>query len=341
TPGKGAVLPPLHAISEPPPPTSPNTCLLPFSYGACAASVFRWYYSQESRRCGIFIFSGCGGNSNNYDSKQTCEAACATSGSGGAGSGGETQSDGFHQGCEDAPCRNGATCVSAGTSGPFTCICRAGYAGLRCTQYIGGNRGNICDTNPCQNGGRCLSSSPVHYTCACQRGYRGATCQIIRVGPDPCRYFVCLNGGRCYTTDGATPRCSCATGFGGSTCNANMDPCRSNPCQNRATCIKEWGHKFYCVCPWGYVGRLCQIRRPGVGIGCDPNPCLNNARCSENGDDFRCSCRSGWTGKLCDDPDICASSPCKNGGTCVPHSWGTRFRCDCSEHTATYYCESR
>lgn len=33
---------------------------------------------------------------------------------------------------------------------------------------------------------------------------------------------------------------------------------------------------------------------------CDSSPCKNNAACSNIPDDYTCLCRSGWSGKTCE-----------------------------------------
>jgi hypothetical protein len=44
----------------------------PFIGGNCEQSQLRWSYSQKLSRCKPFSFSGCGGNTNNFNSKQEC-----------------------------------------------------------------------------------------------------------------------------------------------------------------------------------------------------------------------------------------------------------------------------
>lgn len=44
--------------------------------GDCYASIRRWYHDVNDGKCKMFIFGGCGGNKNNFYSKETCESAC-------------------------------------------------------------------------------------------------------------------------------------------------------------------------------------------------------------------------------------------------------------------------
>lgn len=51
-------------------------CGLPTQQGPCKAYKPRWVYSSTLRECQLFIYGGCEGNDNNFDSKQTCEEMC-------------------------------------------------------------------------------------------------------------------------------------------------------------------------------------------------------------------------------------------------------------------------
>ena len=44
--------------------------------GPCAGSVFRYYFDQYEGRCQQFIYSGCGGNDNNFETRAACERSC-------------------------------------------------------------------------------------------------------------------------------------------------------------------------------------------------------------------------------------------------------------------------
>uniref|UniRef100_A0A671W099 Amyloid-beta A4 protein n=1 Tax=Sparus aurata TaxID=8175 RepID=A0A671W099_SPAAU len=47
--------------------------------GPCHAMLERWYFMPEKRRCAPFLFGGCGGNRNNFDSEEYCMAVCSSS----------------------------------------------------------------------------------------------------------------------------------------------------------------------------------------------------------------------------------------------------------------------
>ncbi|XP_029314825.1 amyloid-beta A4 protein-like isoform X1 [Cottoperca gobio] len=47
--------------------------------GPCHALLERWYFLPEKGRCVPFLFGGCGGNRNNFDSEEYCLAVCSSS----------------------------------------------------------------------------------------------------------------------------------------------------------------------------------------------------------------------------------------------------------------------
>ncbi|XP_041972855.1 spondin-1-like [Aricia agestis] len=55
---------------------SSDDCSMPVSVGHCRGYDERWFYDVEWRVCEPFGYTGCGGNKNNYKSREACEAAC-------------------------------------------------------------------------------------------------------------------------------------------------------------------------------------------------------------------------------------------------------------------------
>lgn len=53
-----------------------NLCALPMVQGPCANWEPRWAYNQLMKQCHSFVYGGCEGNENNFDSKESCEDAC-------------------------------------------------------------------------------------------------------------------------------------------------------------------------------------------------------------------------------------------------------------------------
>ncbi|XP_018598303.2 tissue factor pathway inhibitor-like [Scleropages formosus] len=55
---------------------APAACQAPIHRGTCGDAVKRYGYNAELRRCQSFRYSGCGGNSNNFESKKECVRTC-------------------------------------------------------------------------------------------------------------------------------------------------------------------------------------------------------------------------------------------------------------------------
>ncbi|KAG7479456.1 amyloid 2 isoform X2 [Solea senegalensis] len=51
-------------------------CTLEAETGPCRASKPRWHFDMSQRKCVRFIYGGCGGNRNNFDSEEYCMAVC-------------------------------------------------------------------------------------------------------------------------------------------------------------------------------------------------------------------------------------------------------------------------
>uniref|UniRef100_A0A8C2LBA4 Amyloid-beta A4 protein n=1 Tax=Cyprinus carpio TaxID=7962 RepID=A0A8C2LBA4_CYPCA len=62
------------------PVSSPSAvCWAPPRSGPCHAKLSRWYFVAQTGRCAPFMFGGCGGNRNNFESKEYCLAVCSSS----------------------------------------------------------------------------------------------------------------------------------------------------------------------------------------------------------------------------------------------------------------------
>ena len=51
-------------------------CYLNKLVGLCGARLPRFFYNAEKRRCERFVYSGCGGNANNFETLDDCNRAC-------------------------------------------------------------------------------------------------------------------------------------------------------------------------------------------------------------------------------------------------------------------------
>ncbi|XP_038187244.2 kunitz-type protease inhibitor 3 [Arvicola amphibius] len=57
----------------------PALCKLPLERGECRATLLRWHYNIKSGKCERFSYGGCGGNENNFLSRNQCRLACRRS----------------------------------------------------------------------------------------------------------------------------------------------------------------------------------------------------------------------------------------------------------------------
>ena len=85
---------------------------------------------------------------------------------------------------------------------------------------------------------------------------------------------------------------------------SGREVCKPNPCTDptRSYCVDLW-EKYECV-------------EPGQ---CNNAPCKNNGKCTPNSGGYSCNCNANFTGKNCETPIVCLTSPCKSGESCVAH----------------------
>ncbi|XP_014905651.1 amyloid beta (A4) precursor protein a isoform X1 [Poecilia latipinna] len=55
-----------------------DVCWANAETGPCRAMLPRWYFDRQEGRCVQFIYGGCGGNRNNFDSEEYCLAVCSS-----------------------------------------------------------------------------------------------------------------------------------------------------------------------------------------------------------------------------------------------------------------------
>lgn len=53
-----------------------DVCWADAETGPCRAMLPRWYFDREEGRCAQFIYGGCGGNRNNFESEEYCMSVC-------------------------------------------------------------------------------------------------------------------------------------------------------------------------------------------------------------------------------------------------------------------------
>ncbi|ESP03042.1 hypothetical protein LOTGIDRAFT_110579, partial [Lottia gigantea] len=52
-------------------------CHLAMESGPCRAAKPRWYFDQGKQTCVEYIYGGCRGNSNNFETKAECMRTCS------------------------------------------------------------------------------------------------------------------------------------------------------------------------------------------------------------------------------------------------------------------------
>ncbi|CDW51747.1 Kunitz protease inhibitor [Trichuris trichiura] len=55
---------------------NPTVCTLTAEAGPCNAYIPRWAYNFLLGRCYMFVYGGCGGNANNFETQSECEKVC-------------------------------------------------------------------------------------------------------------------------------------------------------------------------------------------------------------------------------------------------------------------------
>ena len=55
---------------------APDTCSLPAETGDCDGIFPRYSFNSDSGQCEQFIFGGCGGNDNNFETIEQCQQTC-------------------------------------------------------------------------------------------------------------------------------------------------------------------------------------------------------------------------------------------------------------------------
>uniref|UniRef100_A0A8C1A4R8 Tissue factor pathway inhibitor-like n=1 Tax=Cyprinus carpio carpio TaxID=630221 RepID=A0A8C1A4R8_CYPCA len=55
---------------------SDKACSLPKAEGTCFAMIPKYYYDNEEKMCLMFLYRGCSGNANRFNSREECQTMC-------------------------------------------------------------------------------------------------------------------------------------------------------------------------------------------------------------------------------------------------------------------------
>ncbi|XP_012612632.1 tissue factor pathway inhibitor 2 [Microcebus murinus] len=64
------------AAAQAPTGNNAEICLLPLDEGPCRAQVPSYYYDRYTQSCRQFMYGGCEGNANNFETWEACDDAC-------------------------------------------------------------------------------------------------------------------------------------------------------------------------------------------------------------------------------------------------------------------------
>ena len=202
--------------------------------------------------------------------------------------------------CATATCPNDCGGTSRGKClGPNKCLCAPGWSGGNCSVPV-------CDG--CSGHGRCVA--PM--LCQCEEGWKGPSCDAA------CCLNDCNHRGSCV----APNTCKCKPPWGGADCSGRRCERVSflshdapnhtwQGSESHSKCLASGaGSPVGCTCDMGWGGEDCC--EPVCPDGCSEP----NGACVAP---YRCKCRPGWTGGLCQINIFCRDqlNECSGHGKCA------------------------
>ncbi|KAL7674908.1 hypothetical protein ACOME3_001179 [Neoechinorhynchus agilis] len=165
-------------------------CRLPVDPGPCMAMIPRYRYDYTTQSCKRFMYGGCQGNGNNFETKEQCESECkprhGQTGGGGGGDGGD-DAMACQQPKDEGPCKGYEP--------------RYYFNGFQCKRFIyggcQGNRNNFGSKELCEK--RCMRGGSGSGSGEQEPPYNPMACQQPK-DEGPCRGSVLrfyFDGNRC------------------------------------------------------------------------------------------------------------------------------------------------
>eukprot|EP00058_Branchiostoma_floridae_P013073 XP_002598561.1 hypothetical protein BRAFLDRAFT_66952 [Branchiostoma floridae] len=110
-------------------------------------------------------------------------------------------------------------------------------------------------------------------------------------------------------------------------------------CRGTEQSLQECQHIFdITLCEGKSRSKLTAGVKCAVTDECASSPCKNGGTCRDGQDRYTCDCPPGWEGVNCDrEINKCASSPCKNNATCQGGQY--EFSCHCAAGWEGQTCE--
>ncbi|KAI0222388.1 Papilin [Lamellibrachia satsuma] len=299
----------------------PALCSVPSDFGLCANRTTRWYFDTEADQCKEFIYGGCRGNMNNFESQSRCGAVCQPSlcqplsCDGQCEFGWDRDINGCRvcrcrDPCKDIRCSNGmicdgkqAKCVRLRTI-PADCrlprkpgMCRAYFPRWfynategACQRFVYGgcqaNANNFKTKTKCED--NCLPSPcPDMSHCGmCEHGMKKDVrgCDICECSDNPCASKPCDDNMRCEVMSGN---------------------CSGPGCQTVARCVPHNATECPPVC-----ARFCEYGFDKAPDGCPICHCHDPCKTVNCGQGFTCKVKRCSRG----------NPECQPIGICVPKS---------------------